>query len=110
MIGGRVHVLEKGTKKSKFTMHYVIFDPKKKVVTADEAKNLANAVMKISKQKLKDNYDVIYAQAYKDRMGRKSVMCFKPCTKIFANCIFVIPKKWRKEARKAIQEYFVFNS
>ena len=110
MIGGRVHVLEKGTKKSKFTMHYVIFDPKKKVVTADEAKNAANAVMKISKQKLRDNYDVIYAQAYKDRMGRKSVTCFNPCIKMFANCIFVIPKKWRKEARKQIQEFFLFNS
>ena len=110
MMGGRVHVLQEGTKKSKFTMHYVIFDPKKKAVTGDEAKKMANAVMKISKQKLQDNYDVIYAQAYKDRMGRQKVTCFRPCTKIFANCIFVIPKKWRKEARKEISGFFIFNS
>ena len=110
MMGGRVHVLQEGTKKSKFTMHYVIFDPKKKAVTGDEAKKMANAVMKISKQKLQDNYDVIYAQAYKDRMGRQRVTCFRPCTKIFANCIFVIRKKWRKEARKKISEFFIFNS
>ena len=56
MMGGRVHVLEEGKRKSKFTMHYVIFDPKKKVITGDEAKKLANAVMKISTPRLQSAY------------------------------------------------------
>lgn len=108
IIGGKVRVFEEGKKKSKFTMHYVIFDPKKRAVTGDEAKKMANKVMKINKAKLKDEYDVIYAKAYKARMGRKNTTFYKLCVKMEANCIFVIPKKWRKEARKTISEYFNF--
>ena len=100
---GKVKVCEG---KMRFTMHMIIFDPKKSAITSDEAKKIANTSMKISKARLKIEYDVIYAQAFKDTMGRKKVTMFKPCTKTFANCIFVVPSKWRKEAKKAISEYF----
>ena len=104
IIGGRVKVMNGGN--NRYTMHYVIFDPKTNKVTGEDAKNLANAVMHISKARLKLEYDVIYAQAYKDFMGRAKVTMYKTCTKAFANCIFVVPTKHRKDARKVINEYF----
>lgn len=108
LCGGRVHVYKKGTNKSQYTMHYILFDPSRRVVTGDEAKALANKVMKISKKRLKEEYDVVYAMALKDRMDKQKVTIFKTCLKLHANCIFVIPKKYRKEARKEIGEFFVF--
>lgn len=102
----RVHVMKKGTKKSLFTMHCVVFDPRK-ALTGDQVKRRANrGWMHISNKKLKENYDVIYALATKEKMGRKKVWVFKPVVKPDANTIFVIPKKYRKEARKAIMDYF----
>lgn len=107
-IEGRVHVYDEGKKKSKFTMHYLIFNPKKGfVVNKPEALEAANKVMHISNAKLMDRYDVLYCKASNDRMGRKKVWVFSPCPKPESNCVFVIPKKWRKEARKAIFEFFL---
>lgn len=108
IIGGNIKVFDEGKKRSKYTLDYVIFDPKKEPVTGDDAKRLAATRRKISKAKMKEDFDVIYAQAYKDRMERKKATFFKVCTKAFANCIFVVPKKWKKEAKTVINEYFNF--
>lgn len=108
IIGGNIKVFDEGKRRSKYTMDYIVFDPKKNPQTGDDAKRIAAIRRKIGKAKMKEDFDVIYAQAYKILMGKKKATSFSTCTKAFANCIFVVPKKWKKEAKAVINEYFNF--
>lgn len=108
IIGGNIKIVEEGKKKSKYTIAYVIFDPKTRVVSADEAKKMEARRRKIGFAKMKEDFDAIYVKAYKDKMGRRNVTMYKVCKKAEANCIFVVPTKWKKEAKKVICEYFNF--
>ena len=108
IIGGNVKVFDDGKRKSKYTMDYVIFDPRGRNLTGEEAKRLVDKRRKIGMTRMNEEFDIIYTQAYKDYLGKKKATFFKPCTKAFANCIFVVPKKWKKEAKKIISDYFNF--
>lgn len=97
----KFYVFWAGTKKHKFTVRYVVFDPKK-AISSDEAKKLANKSMHITKREMSEKYDVMYAKSSK--LKRKLIFTF--CVKPEADTIFIIPKKYRKEARKVITTYF----
>ena len=98
----KIYVFKEGTKQHKFTIRYVIFDPRKKAIHSDEAKALARKDMKISKVKMKDKYDVIYAKSSK----AKRKLIFTICPKPESDTIFIIPKRFRSEARRVIATYF----
>lgn len=91
---------------NRFTLRFVTFS-NKKAMTGDQVKDIVRKDMHLAKQKMKDNYDVIYAQAYKVRRRGQVYTEFNICVKPEANCIFVIPNSKRKIVRKAITELFI---
>lgn len=93
-------------KTNRFTLRFVTFS-NKQGLTGDQVKDIVRKDMHLAKRKIKDNYDVIYAQAYKVRRRGIVFTEFNICVKPEANCIFVIPNSKRKVARKAISEMFI---
>ena len=95
-----------GTNKPWFTLRWITFK-NNKAMSGDNVKNEIRKIMKKSKATLDNEYDVIYARAFKVGKFNNVRTEYSTCVKPFANTIFVIPKKNRKEARKAISELSV---
>ena len=81
-----------------FTMRFIIFDPKKHFVSTPEAKDLCRKEMHCSKKKMDEEYDSIFASWIKVGRGKNMHVEFNKSTKTGANVIFIIPKKYRKDA------------
>lgn len=99
LVCSKIQVFFEGTKKHKFTVRFIVFG--KQAITTDEAKKLANRSLHITKRELAEKYDVLYGKCLKK--GRK--IAFALCVKPEADTIFIIPKKYRKEAKKVIENY-----
>ena len=102
------NIKKPGTDTAWFTIRWVTFNPKRYAMTSSEVKDEIRKWMKKSRAVIENEYDVIYAKA--SRAGRATTGYkteYMICVKPFANTIFVIPKKHRKEARKIISELTV---
>ena len=95
-------VYKEGTNKILYSLHCMIFNPKKAFISTDDAKNCVRLRNHYSKQKMKDEYTSIYAVCIKVGRGKNMHYEFNTSAKTAANCIFIVPKKWSREARKAI--------
>lgn len=95
---GSIKVFWEGTRKSKFTVHYFIWNPiKGKVVNSDEAKKRVSQEIKRRRSKIDSEYDVMYGRSH----GKK-YLTFTFSPKPLSNVIFVFPKKYRKDAKDVI--------
>lgn len=98
---GKVNVRKTG-KQPWFTIRFINFNPKKMFVGTPEAKDIFRKQMHCSKQKMKDEYDSVYATLIKIGRGKNKHVEFQITTKNAADTIFIVPKKYRKEAYKYI--------
>ena len=96
------YVCKEGSKKILFTLRIIIFDPGKHFVSTDEAKEYWRKEDRISKKKVKDEYCTIFASASTEGRGKSKHFEFNRSLKDCANCIFVVPVKYRREAYKEI--------
>ena len=96
----RMHKIQMKTShnRSLFTMRFIIFDPKKHFVSTPEAKDLCRKEMHCSKKKMDEEYDSLFASWIKVGRGKNTHVEFNKSTKTGANVIFIIPKKYRKDA------------
>ena len=101
-VGGNVLVTNPEKPHYRYLVEYIIFDPKKKVPTAEEAKNIVRIRRRVSKAIMKENFDVIYALSKIN--SRKKVLSFTTCKKVDADTIFVIPKKYKKVCKSVIND------
>ena len=95
--------IKTGTNKSLFTMRFIIFDPKKHFVSTPEAKDLCRKDMHCSKKKMADEYDSLFGVWIKVGRGKNTHIEFNKTTKSAANVIFIVPKKYRREAWETIK-------
>ena len=102
--GTSFKVTETGKKKILYSMNCFVFNPKKEFVGTDVAKDAIRKIKHCSKQKIKDEYTSIYATAIKIGRGKNLHIEFNMTPKNAANTIFIVPKKWLKEARKDVIE------
>jgi hypothetical protein len=107
----KIKVYKEGTKKSLFSLRLIIFDPAKHFVSTDEAKDHWRKKDHMSKQKMKDEFISIFAIGIPVGRGKKKHWEFNKVPKTEADAIFIVPKKYRKEAAKAIEnlEFFVMS-
>ena len=88
-----------------YTIRFFIFDPKKYFIGTDEAKDICRKEMRCSKKKIKEEYDSIYAVWMKVGRGKNAHIEFNKTTKTAANVIFIVPKKYRRDAYKIINNF-----
>ena len=100
----KVQVYKQGTKQKLYQLRIIIFDPKKHFVGTDEAKEAWRVSDRISKAKMKDEFCSIFAQSTVVGRGRNKHIEFNKTTKTAADTIFIVPKKYHREALKAVQE------
>ena len=93
-----------GSKKILFTFRFIIFDPKKHFVGTDEAKDMIRKEIRISKQKIKDEFCSIYATSTVVGRGKNKHIEFNKSTKTAADTIFIVPVKYRRMATKDIEK------
>ena len=110
MKAGAIKIVKDGTKKILYTLRFVRFNPKKKFVGTPEAKDLFRKEMHISKKRMTEEYDSIYATVIKLGRGKSKHVEFNVVPKSAADIIFIVPKKHKKEAYKSIQEIEVYNT
>ena len=102
--GTKVQIYKQGTKQKLYQLRLIIFDPKKYFVSTDVAKEIWRKADKISKAKMKDEFTSIFATSTVVGRGKNKHMEFNKSVKTAANVIFIVPKKYHREALKAIQE------
>lgn len=103
-VGGNVLVTNPEKPHYRYLVEYIIFDPKKKVPTAEEAKNVVRIRRRVSKAVMKENFDIIYAASKINSRKGKEVLSFTTCKKAEADTIFVIPKKYKKVCKSVIND------
>lgn len=92
----KIKVLKNGSEKAiDFTIRFFVFDPKKHFISTPEAKDLCRKQMHCSKKKMDEEYDAIYGVWVKVGRGKNKHIEFNRSTKMAANCIFIVPKKYR---------------
>lgn len=96
------------TGKAKYTLRAIAFNPTKRFVSTPEAKDMCRKDMHCSKKKMEEEYDSVYASWMRVGHGRYTHIEFNKTNKAAANIIFVIPKKYRREAVKQINHLEVF--
>ena len=102
----KFEIKKAGYKKNLYTVYFIIFDPRKYFVGTDEIKDILRKERHISKAKVKDEYDTVFATWEKvEYSGRKKHIEFTISPKQAANTIFVFPKKHRKDAYNWIKNY-----
>ena len=100
---GKIYRTEKpGSKKILFTFRFIIFDPKKRFVGTDEAKEIVRKDTRISKKKIEEEYCSIYAVSTIVGRGKNKHIEFNKSTKTAADTIFIVPIKYRAMANKDI--------
>ena len=102
--GTTFHVCKPGQKKSLYSMNCFVFNPKKHFIGSDVAKDAVRKIKHYSKQKIKDEYTAIYAVCLKVGRGKNTHLEFNTSAKIAANSVFIVPKKWLRDARRAVIE------
>jgi len=108
----KIKVYKEGTNKSLFSLRLIIFDPTKHFVSTDEAKDYWRKKDKMSTKKMKEEFISIFAAGVQVGRGKKKHWEFNKINKVAADdaiAIFIVPKKYRKEANKAIQEMELWN-
>lgn len=101
---GKVSVVKDGTKKISYTLRFVRFNPNKHFVGTQEAKDIFRKMMHLSKKRMTEEYDSVYATVIKVGRGKSKHFEFNVTPKSAADIIFIVPKKHRREAYKHIQE------
>ena len=101
----KFEISKPGYKKNLYTVYFIIFDPKKHFVGTDEIKDFLRKERHLSKAKVKDEYDTVFATWEKAGIGRRRHIEFSISPKQAANTIFVFPKKYRKDAYSWIKNY-----
>lgn len=102
---GKIFRVEKpGSKKILFTFRFIMFDPRKRFVGTDEAKDLFRKQMRISKKKMKEEFCSIYATSTTVGRGKNKHIEFNKSTKTAVNVIFIVPTKYRYMATKDIEK------
>lgn len=105
----KVYIVKPGTKKILFTIRGFMFDPDKHFIGTEEAKELVRKETRTSKAKMKDEYFSIFANGFVVGRGRKKHIEFNKIPKDAANAIFIVPKKYRVEAFKNIQDMELYS-
>lgn len=100
----KIQIYKQGTKQKLYQLRLIIFNPEKHFVGTDEAKEVWRKADKIGKAKMKDEFCSIFAVTTIVGRGRRKHTEFNKSVKTAANTIFIVPKKYHKEAMKAIQE------
>lgn len=85
-----------------YTIRFIIFDPKKHFVSTPEAKDLCRKDMHCSKKKMDEEYDSLFGSWIKVGRGKNAHVEFNKTLKNATNVIFIIPKKYRREAWQTI--------
>lgn len=105
----KVSVLKRGTKKILFTIRGFIFDPKKHFISTDEAKDIIRKQMHVSKAKIEDEYISVFATSTVVGRGKNKHIEFNKSAKTGADTIFIVPKKYRVEAFRNIQDLELYS-
>ena len=105
----KVYIVKPGTKKILFTIRGFIFDPKKHFISTDEAKDIIRKQMHISKAKIEDEYVSVFATSTVVGRGKTKHIEFDKTYKGAANTIFIVPKKYRVEAFRNIQDLELYS-
>ena len=100
----RIHKIQMKTSNNKplYTIRFIIFDPKRRFVSTPEAKDLCRKEMHCSKKKMDEEYDSLFGSWIKVGRGKNTHVEFNKTTKNAANVIFIVPKKYRREAWQTI--------
>lgn len=98
----KIQVLKEDTNQNMYTIRWAMFDPKKHFISTQEAKDASRKELHCSKKKMTEEYDSIYATWIKVGRGKNAHIEFNKTTKDAANTIFIIPKKYRRESYKII--------
>ena len=100
----RVHKIQMKTSNNRplYTIRFIIFDPIKHFVSTPEAKDLCRKEIHCSKKKMDEEYDSLFGSWIKVGRGKNTHVEFNKSTKAAANVIFIVPKKYRREAWQTI--------
>ena len=101
----KIEIAKAGYKRNLYSLHFIIFDPKKHFVGTDEIKDLFRKQRHMSKAKVKEEYDTIFGTWEKIGWGKSRHIEFNLTPKSAANTVFLFPKKYRKEAYDAIKRW-----
>lgn len=101
---GTIYRFTKSVKKPTYTMRFIPFNPLEQFVDTAMAKDIWRRRMHISKKKMTEEYDGIYATWMVVGRGKNAHIEFNKSNKAAANIIFIVPKKWRLDAYKSIVE------
>ena len=104
----KIPVYKGETRQRLFTLRMIFFDPDKCFVGTDMAKEHWRISDRIAKKKMADEFCSIFASSMLVGKGKNKHFEFNKTTKTAADVIFIVPKKWRKEAYKEIQELELF--
>ena len=100
---GNYYIHLKDNNQINFTIRYVVFNPKKLFVDSATAKDIIRKDIHMSKKKISEEYDAIYGCWIKVGRGKNTHVEFNRTSKVAANIIFIIPKKWMRKAWQVLQ-------
>lgn len=94
----KVKVTRPGTNQAWFTMRMIAFNPDVRFVGTDEAKEYWRKKDRIGKQKMKEEYCSLFATVIEVGRGKKKHLEFNKVPKNAADCIIIVPTRWRSAA------------
>lgn len=99
---GRITAETSAKPKRRYRVDYVIFD-KGLPLPPEEFKKGIRTERKISKADFDARFEIVYVKSVINKRKKSHTLVI--CKKSEANGMFIIPKKYRKGAKGAIEEY-----